>query len=53
MAPPPILLSSDRHVPEEKVAPIILDVEEQRENNPQVHKADEQHNLDIGETYLD
>ena len=41
------MLSSDRDVPEEQVTPVILDVEEQREDNPQVHEADEHHNLDI------
>ena len=39
---------SDRHIPEEEVTPVILDVEEQSEDNHQVHQTDEHNNLDNG-----
>ena len=44
---PRIFFSSDRHIPEEQVTPVILYVEQQREHDSQVHKTDEHHNLEI------
>ena len=43
---PNIFFWSNRHIPEEQVAPVILYVEQQREHNHQVHQADEHHNLE-------
>ena len=40
---PPIMLSSDRHVPEEQVTPVILDKEEQSDDKQEVAEADENH----------
>ena len=42
-----IFFSSDRHIPEEQVTPVILYVEQQREHDSQVHQADEHHDLDM------
>ena len=44
---PRIFFSSDRHIPEQQVTPVILDVEQQREHDPQVNQADEHHNLEM------
>lgn len=44
---PHIFLFSNRHIPEEEVAPVVLDVEQQREHDPQVHQAYKHHDLEM------